>query len=513
MFQKVLVANRGEIAVRVMRACRDLGIRSVAVYSEPDRGALHTRYADEAYCIGPGPVGESYLNAARIVETAVACGADAIHPGYGFLSERSSFAVACAEAGITFIGPSPKSLAELGDKVEARRIAREAGAPTVPGTASRVTMDEARQVANEIGYPLLIKAAAGGGGKGIRLVERPEALEESLRIAASEASASFGDGGLYVEKFLDPIRHVEVQVLADRYGNVVHLGERECSIQRRSQKLVEESPSTAVTPEMRARMGDAAVAIVKHAGYENAGTVEFLLDSDKNFYFIEVNARLQVEHPVTELVTGLDLIREQLRIASGEPLGFTQDDVKLTGWAIECRITAEDAEHGFMPSIGHLSLVNEPSGPGVRVDSALFTGGDVSQYYDSLLSKLIVYGRDRDEALRRLRRALAEYEIVGVKTTIPFHRKLMENPDFCSGAIYTHFLEEHFDFEAKPEPEDETALLAAALLSHHRRNNGSNAPSPASNGKAPADGWRSAARSGALRIEDHRGGASWRSTF
>ncbi len=341
MFTKVLIANRGEIAVRVMRACREMGIASVAVYSDADRGALHTRYADEAYRIGTGPVLDSYLNAEKIIATAKACGAQAVHPGYGFLSERADFAQACADAGIAFIGPSPKAMSQLGDKVEARRIAREAGAPTVPGTDGTVAPEDAKRIAGSIGYPVLIKAAAGGGGRGIRLVADEGAMDAAVRVAAAEAGAAFGDASLYIEKYLDPVRHVEVQILADSHGNVVHLGERECSVQRRNQKLIEESPSTAVNPELRARLGAAAVAIARHAGYVNAGTVEFLLDAKGDFYFIEVNARLQVEHPVTEMVTGIDLVRQQLRIAAGDPLGFGQDDVRLNGWAIECRITAE----------------------------------------------------------------------------------------------------------------------------------------------------------------------------
>jgi len=509
VFKKVLVANRGEIAVRVMRACRDLGIKSVAVYSEPDALALHTRYADEAVLIGAGPASESYLNAAKVIDAALRTGADAIHPGYGFLSERAEFARACAAAGIAFIGPRPESLHQLGDKVEARIIADRAGVPTVPGTPDRVDLDEARKAAERIGFPLLIKAAGGGGGKGIRLVTEASQLETSLRTAAAEAEANFGDGGLYVEKYLDPVRHIEVQVLADRHGNVVHLGERECSVQRRSQKLVEESPSPAVSPELRAKLGAAAVAIAREAGYENAGTVEFLYDDRSGeFYFIEVNARLQVEHPVTELVTGLDLIREQLRVAAGEPLGFSQEDVKLDGWAVECRITAEDAEGGFLPSTGHIAVLNEPSGPGVRVDSSLFPGMDVGQFYDSLLSKLITYGRDREEALRRMRRALDEYQIMGVKTTLGFHRQLMANPDFIAGNIETHFLERRFTMQPVPV-DDDAALLAAALLSHARR--GHNAPAgPAAGAIAPATStWLSAGR--VENTRDRFGGGSWRS--
>ncbi len=503
----MLVANRGEIAIRVLRACRDLGITGVAVYSEPDTTALHARYADEAYCIGNGPVAESYLSAEKIIDVAKDCGAEAIHPGYGFLSERSSFARACIEAGIAFIGPTPDALDMLGDKVTARIIAERAGAPTVPGSGGRVEPEEAREVAQRIGYPLLIKAAAGGGGKGIRLVENEAALDDALRIASAEAIASFGDGGLYLERLVNPARHIEVQILADKHGNVVHLGERECSIQRRSQKLVEESPSIAVDAATRARIGEAACAIARESGYENAGTVEFLMDASGDFYFIEANARLQVEHPVTELVTGLDLVHQQLLVASGEPLSFTQADVPLRGWAIECRITAEDAEANFMPSLGHIGLVNEPSGPGVRVDSSLFSGAEVSPYYDSLLSKLIVWGSDRDEALRRLRRALSEYQIFGVKTTLPFHRALMEDEGFVSGAFHTHYLDDWHIPTADAPSEDDTALVVAALLSHQRERSGGG--SKAIGGGGATTGWRAKARRTAV---ERNGGGSWRST-
>jgi acetyl-CoA carboxylase biotin carboxylase subunit len=510
LFNKVLVANRGEIAVRVMRACRELGVRSVAVYSEADRGALHARYADEAYCIGGPTAAESYLNAAAIVACARACGADAVHPGYGFLSEQADFAEACAEAGIKFIGPSPETLRLVGDKVAAREVAMRANVPTVPGSQGRVTAEQALAAADSIGYPLLIKAAAGGGGKGIRRVDQPDELENAVRTAAAEAEANFGDGGLYVERYLDPVRHIEVQVVADGQGGIVHLGERECSLQRRSQKIVEESPSPAVDAALRERLGAAAVAVMREAGYENAGTVEFLFDdATREFYFIEVNARIQVEHPVTELVTGIDLIQTQLRIASGEALGLTQDDITLRGWAIECRLTAEDAEQGFLPSLGHVSLVNEPSGPGVRVDSSLFTGLEVGPYYDSMLAKVIAWGADRPAALARLRRALDEYELLGVKTTLPFLRRLVADEAFAVGAIYTRFLENRIDlFEAEPPYDGDSVLLAAALLSHRRRSGGTSA----TNGVLAQSGssrWRTIAKRAAV---DRRGGASWRST-
>ena len=506
MFKKVLIANRGEIALRVMRTCREMGITSVAVYSEADATALHSRYADEAYCIGPAPAAESYLDATKIIAATHACGAEAIHPGYGFLSERAEFARACAEAGIAFIGPSPETLRKLGDKVEARRIADAAGVPSVPGSDGRVSPSEALILAPQIGFPLLIKAAAGGGGKGIRLVEEASSLEESLRVAAREAQASFGDDGLYLERYLDPVRHIEVQVLADSLGNVVHLGERECSIQRRSQKVVEESPSVAVDESLRQRLGDAAIAIAREASYENAGTVEFLLDASGNFYFIEANARLQVEHPVTEFVTGLDLVREQLRLAAGEPLGYTQDDILLRGWSIECRITAEDATNDFMPSLGIARHVSEPSGPGVRVDSCLFDGCEVGPHYDSLVAKLIVYGHDREQALSRLRRALDEYQVMGVTTTLSFHRRLVDDPSFISGDMDTRFLERRFRLEEGEAKHHDHAMVVAALLSHQRRVDGAGAGTPSETSR-----WKTAARRAAA---DHApGGGRWRSTF
>jgi acetyl-CoA carboxylase biotin carboxylase subunit len=509
LFTKVLVANRGEIAVRVMRTCRDMGIRSVAVYSEADATALHARYADEAYCIGPAPATGSYLNSAKIIEVALTCGAEAIHPGYGFLSEQSDFARACAQGGVVFIGPSPETLRVLGDKVQARMIAENAGVPSVPGSDGRVSPVEARDLAPKIGFPLLIKAAAGGGGKGIRRVESPADLEASLRVAAAEALASFNDDGLYLERYLDPVRHIEVQVLADTHGNVVHLGERECSIQRRSQKVLEESPSVAVDLRTRERLGEAAIAIARESGYVNAGTIEFLMDQEGDFYFIEANARLQVEHPVTELVTGLDLVQEQLLIAAGEPLTFRQSEIELRGWAIECRITAEDAAGGFMPSLGRIDHVSEPSGPGIRVDSSLFPGMEVGPHYDSLISKLCAWGADRTQALARLRRAIDEYQVTGVKTTLPFHRDLISHPAFIAGDIETRFLDRHALGGEVPAATDE-ALLASALLSHVRRDNQGGAATGTANRGGSRGGWKEAARGGTVV---RGGGASWRDTF
>jgi acetyl-CoA carboxylase, biotin carboxylase subunit len=515
LFDKVLIANRGEIAVRVMRTCRELGIRTVAVYSKPDITAMHTRYADEAYCIGEGEPHQSYLNIEKIIKVARECGADAIHPGYGFLSERAEFARACAEAGIIFIGPPPEAMTSLGDKVEARRIAMEAGAPTVPGTTGTVRPDEAKSVADSIGYPVLIKAAAGGGGRGIRLVSEEAALEAAVRVAATEAQAAFGDPSLYVEKYLSPVRHVEVQILGDKFGNVIHLGERECSVQRRNQKLVEESPSPAVDQFLRQRLGAAAVAIAKHAGYYNAGTVEFLLDSSGDFYFIEVNARLQVEHPVTELVTGVDLVKEQLRIAAGQPLSLRQENIQLNGWAIECRITAEDPYRNFIPGLGRIDWVSEPSGPGVRIDSCMFPGWDVPPFYDSMLSKAIAWGATREEAIQRLRRALGDYAITGLKTTIPFHIRLLENADFVAGAIDTRFLDDRFVLEPDENGAGaDLALVVAAMLLHQRNGAQSGldgaAPSPAQQ-SAPGSGWRLAGRMASMG--QIGGGGGWRSTI
>ncbi|HZQ73103.1 MAG TPA: biotin carboxylase N-terminal domain-containing protein, partial [Burkholderiales bacterium] len=390
MFRKILVANRGEIALRVMRTAREMGIATVAVYSTVDRNMLHVRYADEAYHIGEGPPLESYLNYHKIIEAAKKAGVDAIHPGYGFLSERTEFAEACADAGIKFIGPKPDAVRLLGDKVSARRTMIAAGVPVVPGTEGRVSADEAVRLAPEIGFPLLIKAAAGGGGKGIRHVGSAEEIENAVRVASSEAQSAFGDGGVFLERYLSPVRHVEIQVMADSHGNAVALGERECSVQRRHQKLLEESPSTVVLPETRQKMMAAGVAAAKASGYENAGTVEFLFEpKTQEFFFLEVNTRLQVEHPVTEWLCGRDLVRDQIRVAAGEPLGYTQEDVQLRGAAIECRIAAEDPYNNYLPSLGRIDFVSEPSGPGVRVDSSLFSGIEIPYFYDPMLAKLI----------------------------------------------------------------------------------------------------------------------------
>ncbi|BCU81588.1 biotin carboxylase 1 [Polycladomyces abyssicola] len=444
MFQKVLIANRAEIAVRVIRACRELGIQTVAVYSEADKDALHVKLADEAYCIGPAPSRDSYLNMTNLMSTATLIGADAIHPGYGFLAENADFAELCAACGITFIGPHPSAITKMGDKTTARETMKEAGVPTVPGTEGIIEdIDEAVTVAREIGFPVIVKATAGGGGKGMRVVHSEEELKRAIRMAQQEAEANFGNPGVYLEKFLIEPRHIEIQVLADNHGNVIHLGERDCSIQRRYQKLVEEAPSPALTPELRERMGQAAVAAAKAVNYSGAGTVEFLLDKEGNFYFMEMNTRIQVEHPVTELVTGIDLVKEQIRIAAGEPLSVKQEDVRFDGWSIECRINAEDPDRNFIPSPGEIQFYLPPGGPGVRVDSAAYTGYRIPPYYDSMIAKLIVWGKDREEAINRMRRALQEFAIDGVKTTIPFHLKLMQHPQFVSGDFHIQFLEKN----------------------------------------------------------------------
>ena len=440
MFDKLLIANRGEIAVRVIRACRELGIKTVAVYSEADRNALHVSMADEAFCIGPPPAAKSYLNITGIISVAEVTGADAIHPGYGFLAENAAFAEVCESCGITFVGPPVTALEVMGAKARARESVAAAEVPVVPGSGGVVTAKEAVEVAEEIGYPVLIKASAGGGGRGMRTAHHREDLLQALQTAQAEAQAAFGNPDVYIEKYIEEPRHIEVQVLGDRYGKIIHLGERDCSVQRRNQKLLEEAPSPAVTPALRQQLGEAAVRAARSVGYYNAGTVEFLLDRNNNFYFIEMNARIQVEHPVTEMVTGLDLVKEQIRIAAGEPLTLNQEDVAINGWAIECRINAEDAWRDFAPSPGRVTAYLPPGGPGVRVDSALYQGYEVTSYYDSLLAKLIVWGKDRREAIARMERALGEFVIEGVVTTIPFHQRVVNNAFFRRGEVYTNFV-------------------------------------------------------------------------
>ena len=441
MFSKVLIANRGEIAVRIIRACRELGIRTVAVFSQADADAMHVQLADESVCIGPPPPAQSYLQVPRIISAAEITGAEAIHPGYGFLAENPQFAEVCENCGIHFIGPPASSIQMMGDKAAARRLAARSGVPVLPGTEHPVReLEEARRAAREIGYPVIIKASAGGGGKGMRVVINPEGLESALATAAAEAAAAFGDAGVYLERFLSDPRHVEFQILIDAHGQGIHLGERDCSIQRRHQKLVEEAPSPALTDSLRRAMGEAALSVARAAGYRNAGTVEFLLDERGDFFFMEMNTRIQVEHPVTEMVTGLDLVKAQFRIAAGEPLPVTQEEVRLTGHSLECRINAEDPDR-FLPSPGKVTNFRSPGGPGIRVDSHAYVGYIVPPYYDSLLAKLIVHGRDRDEAIARMQRALDEMVIQGVQTTIPFHQKVLRHPDFLAGKTSTRFLD------------------------------------------------------------------------
>ncbi len=437
---KILVANRGEIAIRVMRACREMGIPSVAVYSEADKGALFAKYADEAYPIGPAPAAESYLNIKKIVQVAKDCGADAIHPGYGFLAENPNFAYACEKEGIKFIGPSSRVLALMGNKIAARKEMKKAGVPVVPGTEECVTdFAQAREIAKEVGYPVICKPAGGGGGIGMSIVANEEELRAAIGSSQAIAASTFGLADVYIEKYLSHPRHIEFQLLGDSHGNVIHLGERECSIQRRHQKLIEESPSPVLTPQLRAEMGAAAVRAGKWVKYEGAGTLEFLYSNGK-YYFLEANTRIQVEHPVTEMVTGIDIVKEQLRIASGLPLGTKQDEVQSRGWAIECRINAEDPLNSFVPSPGKLKGYRSPGGIGVRVDSGVYTRYTIPTAYDPMISKLIVWGRDRNEAIHRMRRALYEYIIAGVKTNIPFHKAVMENPRFVKGELSTHFI-------------------------------------------------------------------------
>ena len=469
MFKKVLVANRGEIAVRILRACRELGIQTVAVYSEVDRNALHVRYADEAFYIGPAPSRDSYLRADVILAVAKHVQADAIHPGYGFLAERSDFAAACEEQGIAFIGPRPSAIAAMGDKAVARATVQKAGVPVVPGTEGEGGLrdDAIIAIAPHIEFPLLIKATAGGGGKGMRVVEREEDLPGALASARREAESAFGDGSVYLEKLVVGARHIEIQLLADAQGNVIHLNERECSLQRRHQKIIEESPSMAVDHDLRRRLGEVAVKAAQAVHYVNAGTIEFLVDKDKHFYFLEMNTRLQVEHPVTELVTGLDIVKEQIRIARGRQLRYTQDDIGINGWAIECRITAEDPFNNFLPSTGRIARLSLPTGPGVRVDTGVYEGFEVTPYYDPLIAKLICWGETRAEAILRMRRALEEFRIIGIRTSIPFHQAMMDSHRFMAGSFDTRFVEERFDLEEHPPPDQQrVAAIIGTLVAH-----------------------------------------------
>ncbi|MHB9146024.1 MAG: acetyl-CoA carboxylase biotin carboxylase subunit [Symbiobacteriia bacterium] len=442
MFHKILIANRGEIAIRIMRACRELGIKTVAVYSEADRDALHTRYADEAYYIGPAPSSQSYTHIPHLISAAVASGAEAIHPGYGFLAENPFFAQVCEAWGIKFIGPRADSIEKMGVKAAARAAMQAVGVPVVPGSEGIVTSEEdLLAIGRDIGFPLLVKASAGGGGRGIRIARSEAELQAAWEKAQSEAKATFGSAEVYIEKYLEQAHHIEVQVLGDNFGNVIHLGERECSVQRRRQKLLEEAPSVNVDPALREQITSAAVAAAKAVDYTSAGTCEFLVDHLGHFYFIEMNTRIQVEHPVTELVAGVDIVKEQIRVAAGQPLRYRQEDIQLRGHAIECRITAEDPDKGLLPSIGQITAYEPPGGPGVRVESAAYAGFSVTPYYDSLIAKLVVWAEDREAAIARMERALAEYRIDGIKTSIPVHERILAHPDFQAGTVSTEWLE------------------------------------------------------------------------
>jgi acetyl-CoA carboxylase biotin carboxylase subunit len=442
MFRKVLIANRGEIALRVIRACRELNISTVAVFSEADRDSLHVRLADESVCIGPPPASQSYNHVARLISAAEVTGADAIHPGYGFLSENAHFAEVCASCGFVFIGPTPEMIRRMGDKAEARRTMSAAGLPVVPGSEGTLdTVEDALKTADQIGYPVIIKATAGGGGRGMRVAYDGKQLRAGFGIAQAEAGSAFGNNAVYIEKFIGRPRHIEFQLLGDAHGGLIHLGERECSVQRNHQKLIEESPSPFLTPERRREIGDRVVEGARSIGYRSAGTMEFLFDQDGSFYFMEMNTRIQVEHPVTEEVTGLDIVKEQIRIATGEPLSLSQGEVELRGHAIECRINAEDHEHGFRPSPGRITYWYKPGGPGLRVDSHVYAGYVVPPYYDSMVGKLIAYGKNRAEALRRMQIALEEIIVEGIKTTIPFHLLALRDPRFQAGDLDTHFVE------------------------------------------------------------------------
>ncbi|QTN39203.1 acetyl-CoA carboxylase biotin carboxylase subunit [Cryomorphaceae bacterium] len=470
--KKILVANRGEIALRVMRTAKDMGISTVAVYSEADRNAPHVRYADEAVCVGPPPSNQSYLMMDRIIEVCKNLNVDGIHPGYGFLSENAGFARAVTDAGITLIGPSPEAMEVMGDKLSAKAAVKDHDVPMVPGTDEAITdIEAAKHIAEGIGFPILIKASAGGGGKGMRIVEKSEEFVEQMELAVSEATSAFGNGAVFIEKYVAGPRHIEIQIMADTHGNVVYFHERECSIQRRHQKVVEEAPSAILTPEMRQRMGEAACDVARACNYVGAGTVEFLVDEDRNFYFLEMNTRLQVEHPVTEMITGVDLVREQIRVARGEELGYSQADVPLVGHAMEVRVYAENPQNNFLPDIGKLKTYKRPSGPGIRVDDGFEEGMDVPIYYDPMISKLITYGKDRQESIDRMKRAIADYEISGVETTLKFGDFVMNHEAFVSGDFDTHFVKKYFEpemLDQKAEDEEALAAIVAAALVRHQ---------------------------------------------
>ena len=469
MFKKILVANRGEIAMRIIRACRELNIATAAIYSEADSTGIYVKKADEAYLVGPGPV-KGFLDSQQIVDLAKRIGADAIHPGYGFLSENAEFAELCQASGITFIGPSPHAIKLMGSKIKARDLAKEVGVPVVPGTEGGVTdIKEALAFAKKAGYPVMIKASAGGGGRGLRVVRTDAGLRENMEVASREAQASFGDGSVFIEKYIDRPHHIEFQILGDRHGNIIHLGERDCSIQRRHQKLIEIAPSLILTPKLRAEMGKAATTIARAVNYDNAGTAEFLLDQEGHFYFIEMNPRLQVEHTVTEQITAIDIVRNQISIAAGKPLEFQQKDVTLQGHAIQCRINAEDPKNNFMPCTGTVTAYLSPGGIGVRIDGAVYKDYTVPPYYDALLAKLTVRGRTWEETVSRMRRSLEEYVLRGVKTTIPFMMKIMQDPDFLAGRFDTSYLDTHpdlYSYHEFEQPEDLVLALSAAIAAY-----------------------------------------------
>ena len=500
MFRKILIANRGEIAVRLIRACRDLGISPVAVYSEADRQALHVRLADEAYFIGEAPAAQSYLVGEKIIDAAKKSGAEAIHPGYGFLSEREWFARAVSEAGLTFIGPSPEAIEMMGDKTNARIAALKANAPIVPGTTEPLTNEAtAKKVAAEIGYPVMMKASAGGGGKGMRIVRSDEEMAAALQMASAEAQAAFGDPSVYIEKLIEQPRHIEIQIVADKFGNIIHLGERECSIQRRHQKVIEECPASFNDAELRERMGKASVEIARAANYYSLGTIEYLVDADRNFYFLEMNTRLQVEHPVTEMVTGVDLVREQIRIAAGEKLSIKQEDVRWSGSAIECRVYAEDPANNFLPSPGKITRLRTPSGPGVRDDSGVYEGWEVPLFYDPMISKLATWGATREEAIARMQRALGEYQVGGIRTTIPFFLSVLDDEEFQRCETDTGFIPRFLErqkakAESDPNAELEIAAAIAAALNFTEQTRAQQPTSPAQT--TSTSKWKAAGRIG-----------------
>ncbi|HOB51743.1 MAG TPA: acetyl-CoA carboxylase biotin carboxylase subunit [Acidobacteriota bacterium] len=503
--RKIVVANRGEIAVRIIRACREMGIRSVAVYSDADRAALHVRLADEAYPIGPPPAAESYLQIQSIIDVALWSRAQAVAPGYGFLAEREEFARRCEAVGLVFIGPSPDSIAQMGDKLASRRIAEAAGVPVIPGVQRRVDdPEEAAALATAMGFPVMLKASAGGGGKGLRLARSADEVRRLLPLTMSEALTSFGDDTVYIEKYVENPRHVEIQVLGDNHGHVIYLGERECTLQRRHQKVVEEAPSPVMTPELRRRMGEAAVRLARAVNYRNAGTVEFLVDKHLDFYFLEMNTRLQVEHPVTEMVTGIDLVKAQIRIAAGEPLGLRQEDVTINGWAMECRIYAEDPDNNFVPCPGRIVSLHEPSGPGVRNDNGMYEGLEITIYYDPLISKLISFAPTRGEAVDRMLRALKEFKIGGIKTNIPYFMRIFAHEDFRAGRFDTTFLDRKFEQPTTGIPGEETieelerVAVIAAAVKYYRQVQGAGGPVAAAPPAAPS-AWKARGRSAALR--------------